>query len=91
MKDENSLMKKVFISQLKYPSEGDQTSEVTHIQEELIIQKVFDEIKDISKNRFTKIIKLAIENIAFKYIISTQKQKTKKEKKNYYKQFSLQP
>ena len=39
MQDENSLMKKVFNAQIKYPSKGDWTSEVTHILEELNVDK----------------------------------------------------
>ena len=86
----NSLLKKVFIAQLKFPFKGDWTSEVTRILEELNIQKTFDEIKDVSKNQLTQIVMLAIEKNAFNYLISIQKQK-RKGKEIIYKQLSLQP
>ena len=73
-------MKKVFIAQLKYPYKGDWTSEVTHILKELDIQKNCEEVKNISKNQLTKIVRLAIENNAFTYLISIQKQKTKRKR-----------
>ena len=88
--DKNSLLKTVFIAQLKSPSKGAWTSEVTQIFEELNIQKNFDEIKDLSKNQLTKIVKLAIEKNAFNYLISIQKQK-QKGKEIIYKNLSLQP
>lgn len=87
LQDENSLMKKVFNAQIKYPSKGDWASEVTNILEELNIQKNFEEIKNISKNQLTKIVRLAIGKTAFTYLISIQKQKQKGKEKNY-NQFS---
>ena len=81
----------MFIAQLKSPSKGAWTSEVTQILEELNIQKTFDEIKDLSKNQLTKkIVKLAIEKNAFNYLISIHKQK-QKGKEIIYKNLSLQP
>ena len=88
--DKNSLLKKVFIAQLKFPSKGDWTSEVTQILKELNTQKTLDEIKDISKNQLSKIVKFAIKKNAFNYLISIHKQK-QKGKEIIYKQLSLQP
>ena len=90
MQNENSLMKKVFNAQLKYPSKGDWISEVRIILKELKIEKTFEEIKEMPKNKLTKIVKLSIEKSALTYLINIQKQKQKGKEINYT-QLLLQP
>ena len=90
MQNENSLMKKVFDAQLKYPSKGDWISEVKTILKELNIEKTFEEIKEMAKNKLTQIVKLSIEKNALTYLTNIQKQKQKGKEINYTK-LLLQP
>ena len=50
VQNENSLIKKVFESQLKSPTKGDWASEVIYILEELKIRLNLREIKEMPKN-----------------------------------------
>ena len=77
---EDSLIKKVFNAQIKSPTKGDWASEVINVLNELEIKKDMKELTDMSKNELSKIVKLAIENKAFKYLISIQNQKTKRKR-----------
>ena len=87
---ENSLLKQTYNSQSKSPSSGDWLSETKLILKELEIILTLNEIKEISKNKFKKIVKSAIENQAFKYLKTILKQKQKGRLINYTK-FELQP
>ena len=49
-----------------------------------------DELKIIKKNKLAQIVKLAVEDMAFKYLIAIQKQKQKGENIDY-KTLALQP
>ena len=78
MQDEHTLMKKVFNAQVKSPSKGDWASEIQVILKELKIEKTFEEMKDTPKKELSKIVKLSIEQNAFTYLNTIQKQ-TKRE------------
>ena len=50
MQHEDSLIKKVFNSQIKSPTKGDWASEVKNVLNELEIKKDMKELTDMSKN-----------------------------------------
>ena len=90
VQNENSLIKKVFDSQIKSPTKGDWASEVLYILEELKIKLNFKEIEEMPKYKLKNIVKAAVEKLAFTYLIGIQKQKQKGRNINY-KNLSLQP
>ena len=90
VQNENSLIKKVFDSQIKSPTKGDWASEVLSMLEEIKIRLNLREIKEIPKNKLKNIVNIAVEKLAFKYLIGIQKQKLKGRNINYTN-LSFQP
>lgn len=78
MQNNNSLLKKVFDAQLKFPTKGDWVSDITSVLKELQINKTFEEITNISKRNLSNMVKAAVEKHALIYLTSIQKQKENK-------------
>ena len=77
MQNKNSLIKKVFNSQVKVPSKGDWTSEVRNILKDLKINHTFEEIESITKKKLSQIVMSAVQKHSFEYLTAIQKQKHK--------------
>ena len=90
MQSKDSIIRKVFNSQVKTPSKGDWTSEIRTILKDLKINHTFEEIEIISKKTFSIIVKNAVQKHAFEYLIAIQKQKHKG-RSIEYSHFKLQP
>ena len=90
MQSKNSLLKKVFNTQIKLPSKGDWVSDISKTLKELDINKTFQELENMPKRNLSSMVKLAVEKHAFSYLIAIQKQKNKG-KEIKYSQLSLQP
>ena len=90
MQSNYSLIRKVFISQVKTPSKGDWTSEIRNILKDLKINYTFEEIEILSKKKLSIIVKNAVQKHAFEYSIVIQKQK-QKGRSIKYSHFELQP
>ena len=81
--NEHSLLKKVFDTQVKFPSKGDWASDIKNTLKELDINKTFEELKNMSKKNLASIVNLAVKKQAFLYLIAIQKQKRKGKEINY--------
>ena len=55
-----------------YPSKGDWASEVDKILKELKMYMDLNELKLIQKNKLAQIVKMAVENLAFTYLIAIE-------------------
>ena len=65
---QTSLLYKFFTLQLEQPTKGDWVSTCMEDLKELRISQTFDEIKLMSKNQFTKLLKERLKENAFKYL-----------------------
>ena len=88
--NEHSLLKKVFDTQVKFPSKGDWVSDIINTLKELDINKTFEELKNMPKKNLSSIVNIAVEKHAFSYLIAIQKQKRNGKEMNY-SHLSLQP
>ena len=70
--NETSLLYKFFTLQLEMPTKGDWVSSCLNDLKELKILQTFDEIKLMSKNQFSKLLKERSRENAFKYLIDKQ-------------------
>ena len=75
MQNKNSLIKKVFNSQVKVPSKGDWTSEVRNILKDLKRNHTFEEIESITKKKLSQIVMSAVQKHSFEYLTAIQKHK----------------
>ena len=69
---QTSLLYKFFTLQLEQPTKGDWVSTCMEDLKELRISQTFDEIKLMSKNQFTKLLKERLKENAFKYLTNKQ-------------------
>ena len=67
--NESSLLYRFFIAQVKYPTYKDWTSQILEDMEELNIDLEFQDISDMSKERFKNIISEKIRNHAFNELL----------------------
>ena len=74
---EDSLIKKFFFAQLENSSKTDWTSQVQRDLEEIEIKLTFEEIQNMSKSQFKKLVTKNIENKALLYLKSQIKSKGK--------------
>ena len=73
--DEESLLHKFFMLQLKQPTRGDWVSTCLNDLNQLKITETFDQIKNIKLAKYQKMIKTRINEAALNYL--TSKQRTK--------------
>ena len=73
VQNEHSLLKKVFDTQVKFPSKGDWVSDINNTLKEIDINKTFEELKNMPKKNLSSIINLAVKKQAFLYFIAIQK------------------
>ena len=59
------------------PSKGNWTSEVKNTLQDLKISHTFEEIESVTKKNLSQIVKNAVQNHAFEYLIAIQKKKHK--------------
>ena len=60
------------------PSKGNWASEVRNTLQDLKINHTFEEIESVTKKNLSQIVKNAVQNDAFEYLIAIQKQKKHK-------------
>ena len=75
--NENSLIYQFLKIQLQNPTQKDWGSEVNKDIEELNMGIMIEDIKNMPKNSFKKMVKTKVNESAFKYLISKKKSKTK--------------
>ena len=75
--DDSSLLNKFFKLQLDFPTKGDWASTCMNDMKELDINKSLEEIKLMSKNEFTQILKENCRRNAFKYLVEKKGSKGK--------------
>ena len=73
--DEESMISNVLHLQLKNPTRGDWASTCVDNLRQLEITESFDEIRNMKKNTFDKMLKSRIDKIALHYLTSKQGQK----------------
>ena len=74
---EEALLRKFFQLQIDEPTKGDWGSQCIIDLQELEITETFDEIKEMSKTKFTRLRKSRIEVNALKYLKNKRKSKGK--------------
>lgn len=74
---EETLLRKFFQLQIEEPTKGDWGSQCVIDLKELEITETFDEIKEMSKTKFTRLLKSRIEVNALKYLKNKRKSKGK--------------
>ena len=66
--EEASLMKLIFNEQLKKPNQGDWVKTIKKVIRKLNINETLNEIKDMIKSSFKKLVKEKYKAAAFKYL-----------------------
>ena len=75
--NEESLLRKFLQLQIEEPTKGDWASTCFKDLEELKISESLEEIKNMSKSRFTNMLKSSLKTNALKYLTGKQKSKGK--------------
>ena len=86
---ENEMLYKVFMSQWKYPIKDDWTQEVKLNLNELGINLSLEEVKQMSKNSFKRMVKIKTKEYTMKYLLGI-KEKHKKMDDLHYTELKLQ-
>ena len=73
--DTNSMIYKFLYLQLENPTKGDWASSCKEDLKDLKIEMTFEDIKNISKNKFCQLIKKAIQIRALEYLLGKQGKK----------------
>ena len=81
--DSSSLSKQVFLEQCKKPNKQDWATQILKDLDEFQISLTFNEIENLSKYQFKKIVKKASYKSAFKYLIGEKEKQSKGENLNY--------
>ena len=84
--DNDSLLSKFFYLQLEHPTKGDWASTCVKDLSELRISESFQEIEQMSKNQFLKILKTKLNENAIKYL---EKKQGSKGKENEFSDLSM--
>ena len=76
--EDESLLSKFFWLQIESPTKGDWASTCLDDLRKLSITNKLEDIKLMSKNQFSKLIKMRIQELAYTYLVSQQGSKGKK-------------
>ena len=85
---ENSTLFKFFLAQLENPSYGDWASQVLSDLTQLEIHLDLEEIKNLSHDKYNKILTTQIENAAFVWLMNKNSSRTSENKKGKHLKYT---